>query len=77
MRDANGALAGRAHRRYHGNVGDALSAGKTGVLMRQPYSDPADADGATVSDFRADVTRLLASRVRSSPGKIICFYGRY
>jgi hypothetical protein len=38
VRDDKGALAGRAHRRYHGNVGDALSVGKTGVLMRQPYS---------------------------------------
>ena len=56
-----GALAGDALiDDYHGNVGDALSAGKTGVLMRQPYSDPTAVDGAHVVDSWADVTRLLA-----------------
>jgi hypothetical protein len=39
--------------------------------MQQPYSDPAVVIGATVVDSCADVTRLLAWRVRSSPGEII------
>ena len=44
---------------YHGNVDDALSAGKAGFLMRQPYSEPAAVDGAHVVDSWDDVTRLL------------------
>lgn len=35
---------------YHGNVADAIAAGKRGVLMRQPYSDPAACTGAHVAD---------------------------
>ena len=31
-------------------AGDALWAVKTGVLMQQPYSDPAAVDGAHVDD---------------------------
>lgn len=55
-----GALAGDALiDDYHGNVGDALSAGKTGFLMRQPYSDPAAVDGAHVVESWGEVTRLL------------------
>ncbi|MFQ3319705.1 MAG: hypothetical protein ACI80F_001777, partial [Natronomonas sp.] len=44
---------------YHGNVANALDAGKTGVLMRQPYSDPTACDGAHVVDSWADVRNLL------------------
>ncbi|WP_254839546.1 5' nucleotidase, NT5C type [Natronomonas marina] len=44
---------------YHGNVADALSAGKTGLLMRRPYSDPAACEGAHVVDSWADVVDLL------------------
>jgi len=44
---------------YHGNVADALSAGKAGVLMRQPYSDPGACEGAHVADGWDDVRRLL------------------
>ena len=55
-----GALAGDALiDDYHGNVGDALSAGKAGFLMRQPYSEPAAVDGAHVVDSWDDVTGLL------------------
>ena len=66
----------RVHRRLQGNVDDALSAGKTGVLMRQSYSGPAAINDACVVDSRADVTRPLAWRVRSSPGETICEYSR-
>ena len=73
-----GALAGDALiDGYHGNIGDALSAGKTGVLMQQPYSDQVAVDGAHAVDSWADVTRLLAWRVRSSPGETICDFSRY
>jgi hypothetical protein len=59
--DNKGALAGDALiDDYHGNIGDALSAGKTRVLMQQPYSDPAAVDGARVVDSWADVIRLFA-----------------
>lgn len=44
---------------YHRNVADALEAGKTGLLMRQPYSDPAACEGAHVVDSWDDVTGLL------------------
>ena len=51
MPDNKGALACDALiDDYHGNVGDALWAVKTGVLMQQPYSDPAAVDGAHVDD---------------------------
>jgi hypothetical protein len=76
--DNKGALAGdQLIDDYHGNIGDGLSAGKTGVLMQQPYSDQVAIDGAQAVDSWADVTRLLAWRVRSSPGEIICDYSRY
>jgi len=39
------ALAGAIFDDYHDDIADALSAGKTGVLMQQPYSDPAAVDG--------------------------------
>ena len=45
---------------YHGNVADALSAGKAGVLMRQPYSDPGVCDGAHVVTSWDDVRTLLS-----------------
>lgn len=35
---------------YHGNVANAIAAGKHGVLMRQPYSDPAACTGAHIAD---------------------------
>jgi 5'(3')-deoxyribonucleotidase len=58
--DDKGALAGDALiDDYHGNVRDALTAGKTGVLMRQPYSDPDACDGAHVVDTWDEVTGLL------------------
>ena len=44
---------------YHGNVADAVAAGKTGVLMRQPYSDPAACEGAHVVDSWDDVVELF------------------
>jgi 5'(3')-deoxyribonucleotidase len=44
---------------YHENVANALAAGKTGFLMRQPYSDPTVCDGAHVVDSWDDVTELL------------------
>ena len=45
--------------------------------MRQSYSGPAAINDACVVDSRADVTRVLAQQVRSSPGKIICYYSQY
>lgn len=44
---------------YHDNVADALAAGKTGVLMRQPYSEPSVCDGAHVVDSWVDIVELL------------------
>jgi 5'(3')-deoxyribonucleotidase len=44
---------------YHRNVANALDAGKTGFLMRQPYSDPTACDGAHVVDSWDDMRRLL------------------
>ncbi|CAI48237.2 HAD superfamily hydrolase [Natronomonas pharaonis DSM 2160] len=44
---------------YHGNVANALAAGKAGLLMRQPYSDPGACDGAHVVTSWDEVTRLL------------------
>jgi uncharacterized HAD superfamily protein len=56
-----GALAGDALiDDYHGNVADALSAGKAGVLMRQPYNDPGVCDGAHVVTSWDDVRTLLS-----------------
>ncbi len=58
--DDKGALEGDALiDDYHGNVADAITTGKTGFLMRQPYSDPEACDGAHVVDTWDDVTRLL------------------
>ena len=58
--DDKGALPGDALiDDYHGNVSDALTAGKTGVLMRQPYSDPDACDGAHVVETWDEVTELL------------------
>ena len=55
-----GALAGDALiDDYHGNVADAIAAGKTGLLMRQPYSEPGDCDGAHVVDSWVEVRGLL------------------
>jgi 5'(3')-deoxyribonucleotidase len=45
---------------YHGNVQSAISAGKTGVLMRQPYNDPDDCDGAHVVESWDDVRTLFS-----------------
>ncbi len=45
---------------YHGNVANALSAGKTGLLMRQPYSDPDACDGAHVVETWNDVRTLFS-----------------
>ncbi|MFO7925086.1 MAG: 5' nucleotidase, NT5C type [Halobacteriota archaeon] len=56
-----GALAGDALiDDYHGNVANALSAGKAGFLMRQPYSDPAACDGAHVVESWDDVRTLFS-----------------
>lgn len=56
-----GALAGDALiDDYHGNVANALSAGKAGFLMRQPYSDPDACDGAHVVDSWDDVRTLFS-----------------
>lgn len=44
---------------YHGNVADALAAGKTGVLFRQPYSEPTACDGAHVVDSWRDLRGLF------------------
>lgn len=44
---------------YHGNVANALEAGKAGFLMQQPYSDPAHCEGAHVVESWDDVTGLL------------------
>ena len=44
---------------YHGNVADAIAAGKTGLLMRQPYSEPSAAEGAYVVDSWDEVRGLL------------------
>ncbi len=44
---------------YHRNVANAIDAGMAGVLMRQPYSDPAACDGAHVVDSWDDVRALL------------------
>jgi 5'(3')-deoxyribonucleotidase len=58
--DDKGALPGDALiDDYHGNVVDALTAGKAGVLMRQPYSDPSACDGAHVVDTWDEVTGLF------------------
>lgn len=45
---------------YHGNVANALSAGKIGFLMRRPYSDPAACDGAHVVASWDDVRALVS-----------------
>lgn len=45
---------------YHGNVANALSAGKTGLLMEQPYSDPDACDGALVVTTWDDVRSLFS-----------------
>lgn len=45
---------------YHGNVANAIDAGKAGVLMRQPYSEPAACDGAHVVESWEDVRALLS-----------------
>lgn len=44
---------------YHGNVADAIAAGKTGILMRQPYSDPSACEGAHVVDGWDEVRALF------------------
>ena len=44
---------------YHGNVANALAAGKEGLLMHQPYSDPAACDGAHVVRSWDDVRDLF------------------
>ncbi|WP_255198609.1 5' nucleotidase, NT5C type [Halorarius litoreus] len=44
---------------YHGNVANALATGKTGVLFRQPYSEPAACEGAHVVDSWRDLRRLF------------------
>jgi phosphoglycolate phosphatase-like HAD superfamily hydrolase len=44
---------------YHGNVADALAAGKHGVLFRQRYSDPSACPGATVATSWRDVVDAL------------------
>jgi phosphoglycolate phosphatase-like HAD superfamily hydrolase len=55
-----GALAGAALLDdYHGNVADALAAGKAGVLVRRPYSDPAACEGAHVVDDWGELTALF------------------
>ncbi len=46
---------------YHGNVANALSAGKEGVLMRHPYSDPSACRGAHVADSWADVRTIFGA----------------
>ena len=45
---------------YHGNVANAISAGKVGFLMRQPYSDPDACDGAHVVETWDDVRTLFS-----------------
>jgi hypothetical protein len=40
---------------YHGNVGDAIDAGKRGALFRQPYSDPTACEDALVVDSWGDL----------------------
>ena len=45
---------------YHGNVANAIDAGKTGVLMRQPYSDPEACEGAYVVDSWDDVRSVFS-----------------
>ncbi len=56
-----GALAGDALiDDYHGNVANALSAGKAGLLMRQPYSDPNACDGAHIVETWDDVRTLFS-----------------
>ncbi|WP_255151457.1 5' nucleotidase, NT5C type [Halorarius halobius] len=44
---------------YHGNVADALDAGKEGVLFRQPYSEPTACPDARVVDSWRDLRRLF------------------
>ncbi len=44
---------------YHGNVANAVDAGKVGVLMRQPYSDPSVCGDAHIVESWDDVTELL------------------
>lgn len=44
---------------YHGNVANALDAGKTGFLMRRPYSDPSACDGAHVVENWDDVRAIF------------------
>ena len=46
---------------YHDNVANAIDAGKTGLLMRQPYSDPTACEGAHVVDSWDDVRSLLSA----------------
>ncbi len=45
---------------YHGNVANAIEAGKAGFLMRQPYSDPAACGDAHVVDSWDDVRTLFS-----------------
>lgn len=45
---------------YHGHVADATEAGKTGVLMNRPYSDPSACEDAHVAESWADVVSFLA-----------------
>lgn len=44
---------------YHENVADAIAAGKTGILMRQPYSDPSACGDAHVVEEWAEVPPLF------------------
>lgn len=44
---------------YHGNVADALRAGKAGVLFRQPYSDLSACPGAHVVDSWRELRSLF------------------
>lgn len=44
---------------YHMNVANAIAAGKTGILMEQPYSDPSACADAYVATSWNDVVSLL------------------
>ncbi|MFB6117356.1 5' nucleotidase, NT5C type [Halosegnis sp.] len=44
---------------YHGNIADALAAGKAGVLVRQPYSNPAACQPAPSAESWAEIRDLF------------------
>lgn len=49
---------------FHRNVYNAIEAGMSGVLFRQPYSEPAECEGAVVGDSWPDILSQLGLGAR-------------